>query len=331
MNVVNAIIEERSKNGTFDSIYDFVERVNISALNRRVIEALAFSGAFDCFTELKREDFLEPNAKDETFAEQLMRYGQLFQADKQSQTASLFGDFDDPGITAAGRPAIKAAVPWVDAVRLEKERELVGMYLSAHPLDGYFMELTYGCSTTVKGFTEMAPVDGKEISFGGMVVEFTSRPARNGGQFGIMKIEDSTGSTELRLFGRQYIDFGKYGVPGTPIMITGKFQKRAYKDEVEFVILSINLLTDVKGRLIRGITLHVNVEQVNDTLCALVDEHLTSTTDDCGELRVRILEPGTNRAVILTAGVPIPINRRLIELLDELQIDYNVERCSIAG
>ncbi len=332
INVVNEIIDERSKNGPYESIFDFVERVNLSVVNRRVIEALAFSGAFDCFSsEIKREDFLETNLRDETFAEQLLRYGQLFQADRQSQTASLFGDLDDPGMTAAGRPAIKPAVPWVDAVRLEKERELVGMYLSAHPLDGYYMELTYGCSTTVKGFTELQPVENKEISFGGMVTEFISRPARNGGQFGIMKIEDATGSTELRLFGKQFINFGKFGVPGTPIMITGKFQKRPFREELEFVIMDMNLLTEVKGRLIRGITIRLTADQVNDTLCALMDDHLKTTTDDRGDLRIRILEPEMNRSITLNAGVRIPVNRRLVQMLEDLSVDFDIDRASMAG
>lgn len=105
INVVQEIINERNANGPFQSIYDFVERVNLSALNRRTLESLALAGAFDCFTDIKREDFFETNNRDETFSEQLIRYGQLFQADKQSQSVSLFGDFEDPAMTTAGRPA----------------------------------------------------------------------------------------------------------------------------------------------------------------------------------------------------------------------------------
>ena len=102
LNVVNDIIAARNEGGPFTSIYDFVERVNRGSINRRIIENLALAGAFDCFTELKREDFFETNAKDETFTEQLVKYAQSYQNAKNSQENSLFGDFDD-SINTAGR------------------------------------------------------------------------------------------------------------------------------------------------------------------------------------------------------------------------------------
>ncbi|MDE6321135.1 MAG: DNA polymerase III subunit alpha, partial [Muribaculaceae bacterium] len=136
-NVVSGIIGERNKGGKFESIYDFVERVPQSVLNRRLLESLALAGAFDCFEGVKREDFFEKNHRDETFADELIRYGQLFQQAAQRQEASLFGD-DDVSMNKAGRPQVRPALEWVNAVKLEKERELVGMYLSAHPLDPYY-------------------------------------------------------------------------------------------------------------------------------------------------------------------------------------------------
>nr|MDE6491499.1 DNA polymerase III subunit alpha [Muribaculaceae bacterium] len=326
INVVQDIINERNANGPFQSIYDFVERVNLSVLNRRTFDSLVLAGAFDCFTELKREDFFETNNRDETFSEQLIRYGQLFQADKQSQSVSLFGDFEDPAMTTAGRPPIKPAVAWVDAQKLEKERELVGMYLSAHPLDAFYMELNYGCSSTIKSYSEEEPVEGKEIAFGGMVVEFISRPARNGGHFGILKLEDYTGSTELRLFGQQYIDFGKYGVPGTPIIIKGKYQRRFNSPDLRFNITNIQLLENLKGKLLQGITLKLASDQINDTLRSLLNEHIRSTDADRGELRLRIYDGELNRAVTLNSGVRIPLNRKLVDMLESLDIDFVVNR-----
>ena len=163
------------------------------------------AGAFDWYTEIKREDYFEKNNRDETFSEQLLRYGNSYQNASRDQSASLFGDMDAE-LNTAGRPQVRSAVPWVDAVKLEKERELVGMYLSAHPLDPYYMELNYGM-TSIKQFNETAPEDGRELSFGGMVTKFESRPSRRGGNFGIMAMEDYTGTCELRLFGQKYIDF----------------------------------------------------------------------------------------------------------------------------
>lgn len=324
-NVVNDIINARNAGGPFESIYDFVERVPLSALNRRTFESMALAGAFDCFKELKREDFFEKNNKDESFSEQVIRYGQLFQNAAQQQGASLFGD-EDISFNTAGRPAIKPAVAWVDAVKLEKERELVGMYLSAHPLDPYYMELTYGCNSSTKAKDEETPVEDKELVFGGMVVDFQSRPSRSGGNFGIMKMEDYTGSTEFMLFGQQYIDFGKYGQPGTPILVTGKFQRRYNSSDLKFNITNIRLLQDVKGQMLRGITINMSKENINPNFHSLLKDHINSTTENTGTLNFNIYDPEINRSVKLTSSSRIPLNRELIEMLDSMNVEYTIEK-----
>ena len=324
-NVVNDIINARNAGGPFESIYDFVERVPLSALNRRTFESMALAGAFDCFKELKREDFFEKNNKDESFSEQVIRYGQLFQNASQQQGASLFGD-EDLSFNTAGRPAIKPAVAWVDAVKLEKERELVGMYLSAHPLDPYYMELTYGCNSSTKAKDEETPVEDKELVFGGMVVDFQSRPARSGGNFGIMKMEDYTGSTEFMLFGQQYIDFGKYGQPGTPILVTGKFQRRYNSSDLKFNITNIRLLQDVKGQMLRGITINMSKENINPNFHSLLKDHINSTTENTGTLNFNIYDPEINRSVKLTSSSRIPLNRELIEMLDSMIVESTIEK-----
>lgn len=324
-NVVNDIINARNAGGPFESIYDFVERVPLSALNRRTFDSMALAGAFDCFKELKREDFFEKNNKDESFSEQVIRYGQLFQNAAQQQSVSLFGD-DDVSLNTAGRPAIKPAVAWVDAVKLEKERELVGMYLSAHPLDPYYMELTYGCNSSTKAKDEEPPIEEKELTFGGMVVDFQSRPARSGGHFGILKMEDYTGSTDFMLFGQQYIDFAKYGQPGTPILVTGKYQKRYKNSELKFNIISIRLLQDVKGQLINGITIKLRKDQINQTVHDILNEHIKSTTEGRGVLNFNIFDPEINRTVKLSSSIKIPLNRELVEKLDSMSIEYTIEK-----
>lgn len=326
-NIVEEIIKTRKNGGAFESIYDFVERVPMAYMNRRILESLALAGAFDCFDGIKREDFFEKDHRDESFSEQLMRYGQLYQNASQRQEASLFGD-EDMTFNTAGRPAIKPAVAWVDAVKLEKERELVGMYLSAHPLDPYFMELNYGCSANIKTKNEIVPDEneGREITFGGMVVEFISRPARNGGNFGIMKIEDYSGSTEIRLFGQNYIDFANYGKPGTPILVTGKFTRRFRTSNVEFSLTNIRLLEDVRGHLLKGVTISLSKEQANEQLRDLLDEQMKTSTTDKGQLNFRIYDPEINRSVLLSSSMKIPLNRRLVTMLDDMELEYTIER-----
>ena len=282
-NVVNAIIQARNDGGPFESIYDFVERVPSQAINRRVFESLAMAGAFDCFKEIKREDFFLENAKGETLSEVLLRYGQLFQNDRHNSAMSLFGA-DDECMSKTGRPAITPAVAWVDAERLDKERELVGMYLSAHPLDPYYMELNYGCSCNLKSFGEMEPVEDSDITFGGMVVKFDSMPARNGGYYGRMKIEDYTGTSEFMLFGQTYIDFHRYGVPGTPVLITGAWQRRYQGQDLRFNIKNIRLLNDVRGQLVHNITIDLRPENVNAVIKDLLKDSVEAGVADPSQL-----------------------------------------------
>ena len=322
INVVNDIISARDKGGPFESIYDFAERVPMQAINRRVIDALALAGAFDCFSEIKREDFFEKNNREETFAEQLIRYGQMYQNDQASQSMSLFGD--DASMTVAGRPEIKPALQWHDVNRLEKERELVGMYLSAHPLDPFFMELNYGCNTNIKSLNEMDAVEGMEATFGGLVTSYETRPTSKGSQFGILKVEDYTGTKEMRLFGQNVVDFGRFGIPGMPILITGRFQRRFKTSEVEFAIVNIRLLEEVKGKLVHDITINLSHDTINDTVYGLIDEALKSTTENRGGLYFRIFDSEINRSIRLSSGIKIPITRKLAESLQELNIEFHI-------
>ena len=323
LNVVNDIIAARNEGGPFTSIYDFVERVNRGSINRRIIENLALAGAFDCFTELKREDFFETNAKDETFTEQLVKYAQSYQNAKNSQENSLFGDFDD-SINTAGRPPVKPAVPWVDSIKLEGERELVGMYLSAHPLDPYYIELKYGCMS-IKDYIEEGPVEGRELTLGGMVTEYTVRQG-NSGNFGILKIEDYSGSTEMRLFGQDFIDYGKYGVIGTPLLIHGRYGRRFRNSDVRFQITGIKLLEEAKGQLVNGITININADKVTENFHGIINDMIKSSTTNRGDLFLRVRDTELNRSVKLASGVKIPITKNLLDTLDEMEMDYEVMR-----
>ena len=321
--VVRAIIKARDEGGPFESIYDFVERVPAGVVNRRVFEALALAGAFDCFRpEVKREDFFSATSRGELLSEALLRYGSAFQNDAHNAAFSLFGD-DMAVSTTAGRPAIVPAVEWVAAERLEKERELVGMYLSAHPLDDYYMELTYGC-TPLATFHNINPVEGSEITLGGMVVSMTSRPARNGGMFGILKVEDYSGSAEFMMFGQTYINFHNFGVPGTPVLITGKFERRFQNSDLRFNILSVRLLSQPHESLVKSITIDLPRERVTSNLCAVLSEHAKSEHKEMGALHFNLYDPKINRSVRMTSGRKIPITRHLVDMLEGEGLSFKI-------
>lgn len=321
VNVVNAIIEERDANGPFKSIFDFVERVNVSACNRRAIESLALAGAFDCFADVKREDFFAKNAKDETFAEILVRYGQKYQSDKSSQVASLFGDVEE---VTTSRPEIIHGEQWPMVIKLEKERELVGMYLSAHPLDPYYIELEYGCSMHLKNVTDVSQSLDKEISFGGLVVAFETKMTKNGKQFGIMKIEDYSGSYEIMLFGKDYFNYKQYGELGTPILVRGMFQKSRYNDRINFNILSIDLLDDYKGKLINTITIDVPEEEISASSISEMKEFMNKSTENRAELFFRLIDKNKKHNVLLQSKYKMPVTKPFIEFLRNREMKFKM-------
>ena len=323
-NVVNDIIATREEGGPFTSIYDFVERVNLSSLNRRTIESLALAGAFDCFEGLDREDFFAKNNKGESFTEVIIRYGQLFQNDKKQKSASLFGD-EDESLTIAARPEPIKGEKWSDIERLNKEKDLVGMYLSAHPLDTYFMEINYGCGT-IKELIEGEPAEGKEIAIGGIVTGYETRMTKKGGQFGILKIEDYTGSTELKFFGQDFIEFNKYGHVGIAIRVHGRFQKRYNSEELVFKVTNIKLLQDIKGQVISNITLQINKDDITPELHELLVDLIKSSTEDRCTLQIEITDESIGRTITLTAGVKIPVNKKLIDKLNQQRINFTINQ-----
>ncbi len=321
VNVVAEIIRARNEGGTFTDIYDFMERVDRSAINRRTLENLANAGAFDCFTDIKREDYFEPNSKGETFAELLVRYGQNYQNDKSKNENSLFGDFDD-NLTAAGRPPVKPAPEIPLAVKLEKEKELVGMYFSANPLDPYYVELQYGCMT-LKDFSseENDIVLGKEITLGGMVTEFSVKQGKKG-PFGIMKVEDYSGPAEFMMFGNDFLSFQKFGVPGTIVRIVGKYEN--IYDRVRFKIINISLMEDVKKDLVSRITIDVSADRLNENLHNVIKDYVHPKPGEGRQLFFRVREPELNRSVRLGAAVSVSLERKFLKALSDMNLEYDI-------
>ncbi len=325
MNAVEAIIEERNANGPFKSIYDFFERVDLSTCNRRTIEALVLAGCFDCFKEISREDFFEVNTKDESFIEQLLKYGNRFQSDKNNQATSLFGCLEE-NVVFTTKPQIPHAEKWANIIKLDKEREYVGMYLSAHPLDPYFMELEYGCNTKLKDLRDLNTTLDKDMVFGGLVVGFEVKPTKTGGQFGIMKIEDKTGSHEFRLFKDKLVAFRNYGVVGTPIIAHGMYQKRQYNDTVDFNLTSMELLEQVKGTMVHSITINLKDRDLKESFMTPLKNMLTSSTQNRGDLFFNILDSDIKKYVLLHSRFKIPITKDLIDYLNDKNIEFEINK-----
>ena len=320
---VQNIIEEREKNGSFKNIYDFIERVNLTACNKKVLESLALSGAFDNLG-LRREPFATPNEKGETFTEIISRYGAKFQMDKQMATNSLFGA--DTAVDIA-KPEVFKCEDWSDLERLNKEKELIGIYLSAHPLDAYRVILTYVCNTGVADINDREALKNKELILGGIVSAFREGITKNGKPYGILTLEDFTGSGEIALFGNDYINYGKFGRPGMYLYIKAAVEPRsAYINTLDFRIKSMSLLQDEKDKLIQKLNISVAVNDLNDTL---VEELLAILNDISGKtiLYFNIMDDEHKNVSLsmFSKGRGINVTQRLVDALTDMEnIDFKI-------
>ena len=259
---VKSIVEEREANGPFTDIFDFVERIPLSSCNKKSIESLALAGAFDSLPGVSREQFFATNDKEEPFIDTLIRYGTKFQADQNLTMNSLFGDDFSMQIS---RPDIPSFQPWTDLEKLNKERELIGIYLSAHPLDDYELILKYVCNTSTADLGDLDKMNGREVTFGGMVSSSREGQTKHGSPFTIFKVEDFSGSHEMALFGDDSINFGRFTRPGLSLFIRGRVQPRRYSEsQFELKISSIQLLPDVKDKLLEKLTIQIPLIELTD-------------------------------------------------------------------
>ena len=319
---VQNIIEERKKNGPYKDLFDFVERVNLSACNKKNIESLALAGAFDNF-HVQRESFFLDNGKGETFLDVLVRYGNKYQTDKATAANSLFGD---ENFVAIAKPEIPHAERWSDLERLNKEKDLVGIYLSAHPLDEYRIILQYVCNTGMAELNDKETLVGREVLAGGIVTGFREGTTKTGNPFGILKVEDFTGSGEIALFGQDYIEYSKYGKPGMYLLISGKMEARKYNDKIfDFRISSIKLLPNEKDKLIENIRITVPIHDLDEPM---INELSTLIKNNPGNslLYFRVVDGSNNIALnLFSQNVRLKITKELIDYLSESEtIDFKI-------
>ena len=319
---VQNIIEERKKNGPYKDLFDFVERVNLSTCNKKNIESLALAGAFDNF-HVQRESFFVDNGKGETFLDVLVRYGNKYQTDKATAANSLFGD---ENFVAIAKPEIPHAERWSDLERLNKEKDLVGIYLSAHPLDEYRIILQYVCNTGMVELNDKETLVGREVLAGGIVTGFREGTTKTGNPFGILKVEDFTGSGEIALFGQDYIEYSKYGKPGMYLLISGKMEARKYNDKIfDFRISSIKLLPNEKDKLIENIRITVPIHDLDEPM---INELSTLIKNNPGNslLYFRVVDGSNNIALnLFSQNVRLKITKELIDYLSESEtIDFKI-------
>ncbi len=266
---VENIIKEREKNGVYKNIYDFVERVDMRSVNKKTIESLAQAGGFDSFTELAyRSQFFELNEQGETFIDSLIKYGSLYKNDVANNQNTLFGSMTDE--IAITKPPILESEPWSNLERLNREKELVGIYLSAHPLDSYKIEIDNFCNCTVAELNDLSKLNGRELSVGGIVTGVRSSFTKNNKPYGGFTIEDYSGSYEMIFFGKDYIEFKNYCTVGYLLFVKGKVQEKLWvKEEIkplEFKVGSIQMLNELRDKMLNSISIKIPIGEINEQL-----------------------------------------------------------------
>ena len=311
-----AIVAERESNGLYKDLFDFVERVPLATVKRNGMECMALSGAFDTFSsQISREQIVASNSKGEVFLDALMRYGNQYQQMRMESQYSLFG-MEAIELTT---PAIPKTEPWTSLERLNKERELVGVYLSAHPLDDYCVILRNVCNLHADQLAALPKAtSGKEAVLGGIVTGIKRKGiSQNGQPYGIAFIEDYSGTGEVALFGEDWTKWGAYMEPGCSILITGNIQPRRFQPNImELKVGKVEFLSKVKDNAVRNITISIAADKLDEddvtTLCEYIQQNKGNAflsiclADGGGQNSVRVKMPDSR----------ISVNRQLLDYMD---------------
>lgn len=318
-----AIIDEREKNGAYKSVFDLAERVNLGAVNRKAFESLALSGGFDSF-KIERQNYFGTNAKGDIFLDSLIRYGQLYQQEQVQAQNSLFGSTDAIEIAT---PQVPQVDPWSTIETLNRERDLVGIYLSAHPLDEFGIVLRAMCNTHCIELDDKVSLSKKDqIVIGGIVTGTKSKFTKNGKPCGFVTIEDFEGSGELAFFGEEWGRWKGMLVEGSTVFITAKcVQKYRDSNYYDLKIADIQYLQTVKDQRIEKFTITMDSTSIDETV---VDDISTMLRNSPGstQLYFQINDVTSNSYVLLRSKMgPISLKHKFMTYIEaNPEMSYHV-------
>ncbi|MEP0986952.1 DNA polymerase III subunit alpha [Ekhidna sp.] len=263
---VQAIIEERDENGPFSDIFDFAKRVNLRTVNKKSFESLAKAGGFDCFEEFHRRQYVEPDDENSSLIEKSIRYANRMQEEEASNQSSLFGGASGTDIA---KPKVGRIEPYGDIEKLNIEKEMVGLYISGHPLNQFKFEMDHLTNAGIHQLSEPEKLQGREVRIGGIVSDVQHRTSKKGNPFGQFTLEDFNDNYTFYLFSQDYLKFKPMLEKGWFLYLTGNIQNRWNSEELEFKIQNIEHLSEIREKMTRGLELKMRLEDVN---AIIVDE-----------------------------------------------------------
>ena len=318
-----AIIDEREKNGAYKSVFDLAERVNLGAVNRKAFESLALSGGFDSF-KIERQNYFGTNAKGDIFLDSLIRYGQLYQQEQVQAQNSLFGSTDAIEIAT---PQVPQVDPWSTIETLNRERDLVGIYLSAHPLDEFGIVLRAMCNTHCIELDDKVSLSKKDqIVIGGIVTGTKSKFTKNGKPCGFVTIEDFEGSGELAFFGEEWGRWKGMLVEGSTVFITAKcVQKYRDSNYYDLKIADIQYLQTVKDQRIEKFTITMDSTSIDETVVNDISTMLRNSLGST-QLYFQINDVTSNSYVLLRSKMgPISLKHKFMTYIEaNPEMSYHV-------
>ncbi len=270
---IQAIIDERDENGAFKDIFEFASRVNLRAVNKKSFESLAKAGGFDCFEEFHRRQYVEQDEEGASLIEKAIRYANKMQQEEDSAQVSLFGG----GSTSAAvmRPKAGRIEPYGEIEKLNIEKELVGLYISGHPLDQYAFEMKYLTNTNLSELNDLPALQGKEVKLGGMITEVAHLTTKKGKPYGRFKVTGYADSYEFFMFSPTYLDFKTYLEKDWFIYMTGIVQARWNGTDLEFKITTMEPLSDIRERMTKGVELQMRLSDVTPSIIDEIERYGT--------------------------------------------------------
>lgn len=322
-NAVANIIEVRKSGGKFKDVFDFAERVNLQTVNKKNFEALAVAGAFDGLGNIKRSEYfaVEPKAG-LSFIELVMRYGSKVQLEKNNNQQSLFGASSEFSLQ---KPEIPKTEDWSKLERLNREKEVIGIYLSAHPLDDYRLEIDNFCNTTLTEMKDLPLLNGKDVTIAGMVTSAKVATSKNGNQFGKITLEDYSDSWEMALFGKDFENYRKFCFEGYSLLLKGKVQPKSYNpSELEFKIKSINMLSDVKSEMIKMINISLPIHDITDNLVDDIKKQVESNKGKI-QLKFKVIDPESKISIdLFSRTMKVNLSQKFIDYLKTNEFEFRV-------
>ncbi len=309
---VMAIVNERKENGNYKSIFDVTKRVDLRSANKKSFDGLVLAGGFDSFKETIRAQYFAMDEKGLTFIEKAIRFGNKFQESKNSAQVSLFGEASE---VQFDEPIIPFCEPWNVMEKLSKEKEVIGIYISGHPLDDYKMEIKYFCNGRLEMLQNIDKLEGTELTFAGIISDVQHRITKNGKPWGLFTFEDYSESYEFKLFNEDYLKFRHFLIPNTFLYIKTVMRRPWQNGDVRVYITVIQQLQDVLSKMAKKLTIQLDVNSLDNEKVESIhsvlkqykgDQHLNFMIYDVEE-KLKLSMPSRSSKIEISK-----------ELLDEL-------------